>query len=113
MSRHLLLLLLLLPGAAGCQGWFPHEPAAPTPQPATVRVRTPDGWVTMHEAWLDGDSLRGRPAGAVHGSLVALPVAELDSMQVRDLDLGATAIAATGLFVAILCYVGWQLSGMN
>lgn len=111
MRRH--LVLLLVSAAVGCQGWFPREPANPTPQPATVRARTPDGWVTLHEAWLDGDSLRGRPAGAVEGSRVALPVAELDSMQVRDLDLGATAIAATGLFIAMLYYVGWGLRGMN
>jgi hypothetical protein len=109
----LVLLLLLVPTAVGCQGWFPREPANPTPQPVTVRARTPTGWVTLHEAWLDGDSLRGRPAGAVRGSLVALPVAELDSLQVRDLDLGATAIAATGLFIAILYYVGLGLRGMN
>lgn len=113
MRRPLLLVLAVLATVQGCQGWFPREPVGTEPRSATVRAWTPNGWVTLHEAWIDGDSLRGRPAGAVDGSLVALPVAEVDSMQVRDLDLGATTIAAAGIFIGMLYYVGLSLRGMN
>ena len=77
MHRAALRLVLLL-AVIGCHGWFAHEPGRPAPQPATVHVRTPEAWVTLHDAWLDGDSLRGRPADAGEPSLVALPVGELD-----------------------------------
>ncbi len=112
-----MLLLLVLPLSA-CHKWVPPElrpGVAPDSVVAydQVRVTRVDGSsLVLHGARLSADSLVGddEPSGTRRQPLrVALPRHEIESLEVRRTDVGATVLTALGVaavaigLTALLC----------
>lgn len=99
--------LALILGAPACHSW--HPAGVPEVQQApgrSVLVWSGGQKFRVDDARVIGDSLVGRAAAGEHERL-AFGLASIDSIRVRQLDLGKTAVTAFGIVPAAAAMVLW------
>lgn len=119
----LLLAVALVASLTGCQSWARRDLAHPLPATAVVEVWTAETVYRLRAVRLTPDSVlgmhihptpeRGDTAGEAPARSIALARTAVDSVRVREADLGKIVILSGAAAIAYLLYLGAGLSGMQ